>query len=349
MFKRFISILTVVSLLSCIISASLGATAAYEENIIYGDLDGDKEVKIEDARIVLKLAAGVKAPSKSQLARADINFDGKITIFDARQILRGAVGLASLQPSGAFKGFDGGDAFESEENLVEYFNGALNKIKNVSASNKKSIAATITKVENDKLLNFDIKTVELPAFSFGTSAEGIASMVEEHMTEDDKENIVTVIPFGSQDFSAVSVENEDYVSDLSVSDIYGSRASYDSEAKEITIEIALPDTEIETAMHSAYSKVMDTSAMIEEQDSTLLKLMGSTSGGGAMFRQFKDCVLTVVVDVESNKHNVKSYKITYQSNVYVAQASFSSLANLKGITIEKEHTIDYESFIWNEK
>ena len=196
----------------------------------------------------------------------------------------------------------------------------------------------------------NIKEVELPVFG-NASAEGIASMVEESLTEDDKENESIVIPFGSDDFSLVSVEGENYVSKLSVYDVFGSRASYDIELGQMTIEIALPDTEIEMANQSAYASVLNTADMITEQNTTLMKLMKASSGESAMLREFKNCVLKIVVDVATN--NVLSYTVSYQSKVYVAQTNFGigslSAAKLKGIEFEKDHLIRYEDFQWPSK
>lgn len=351
MFKRFITVLTVVSLLFSIMSLGFISNAAYTDEILYGDVNGDGVVDTKDARSALELASGLTLlEDEAQLTRSDVNFDGYITIFDARQILRGAAGLATLQPSGAFSGFDGGGIFSDEDSLVAFFNGYLNKIKVVESEEKQYIAATITKTESDNLTSLNIKEVELPVFG-NASAEGIASMVEESLTEDDKENESIVIPFGSDDFSLVSVEGENYVSKLSVYDVFGSRASYDVELGQMTIEIALPDTEIEMANQSAYASVLNTADMITEQNTTLMKLMKASSGESAMLREFKNCVLRIVVDVATN--NVLSYTVSYQSKVYVAQTDFGigslSAAKLKGIEFEKDHLIRYEDFQWPSK
>ena len=355
MFKRLFTVLTVVSLLVSVMSVGFISNAAYTEETIYGDVNGDGVLDTKDARCALEIASGLALlEDEAQLNRSDVNFDGYVTIYDARQILRGAAGLASLQPSGAFTGFDGGGIFNNEESLVAYFNGVLNRIKVVDGE-EKMIAATITKTEADQLDDgedgFDIAEVELPALGFGASAEGIAQMVKENLTEDDKENVVTVIPFGSTDFSQVSVEDESYVSNLTVYDVFGSRASFDAALGQLTIEIALPDTEIEMANQSAYSKVFNTSDMIAEQDTTLMKLIKVSSGETAMLREFKNCVLKIVVDTATN--NVLSYIATYESKVYVAQTTIgignTLNAKLKGVEFKKNHSVKYEDFQWPAK
>ena len=99
MFKRFITVLTVVSLLFSVMSLGFVSNAAYTEEILYGDVNGDAVVDTKDARAALELASGLALlEDEAQLTRSDVNFDGYITIFDARQILRGAAGLATLQP-----------------------------------------------------------------------------------------------------------------------------------------------------------------------------------------------------------------------------------------------------------
>lgn len=351
MLKKFITILTIVALLCSVMSLGFTATASYTDETVYGDVNGDGVVDTEDARVALKIAAGLHVlDSEDQLIRTDVNFDGLVTSLDARQILRGAAGLATLQPSGAFNGFDGGGVFTDEESLVTLFNAYLNKIKVVENEEKQYIAATITKTESDNLTSLNIKEVELPILG-NASAEGVADMVEESLTEDDKENESIVIPFGSTDFTLVSVEGENYVSKLAASDVFGSKASYDAELGQLTIEIALPDTEIEMSPQSAYAKVLNTNDMIAEQNTTLMKLMKASSGETAMLREFKNCVLTIVVDVATN--NVLSYIVSYQSKVYVAQTNFGigslSAAKLKGIEFEKDHLIKYEDFQWPSK
>lgn len=352
MFKRIVTLLTVTALLCSLLSIGFSGSAVYDDDTVYGDVDDSGKVDIEDARLALQLASGViLVKDEAQLKRGDVNFDGAITVFDARQILRGVAGLATLQPSGAFSGFDDSGLFSgSEEVFIAYFNAFLNKIKVTKSEDEKYIAATITKTESDNLTDFNIKEVEIPAFSFGTSAEGITEMVKKELTEDDKENVVTTIPYGSNDFTLVSVEGDDYVSNLAVSDIFGAKAVYDSENGLITMEVALPNTEMEMATQSAYAKVLNVTDIVAEQDTTLLKLIKNSSGESAMLREFKNCVLKIVVDVATA--NVQSYTISYESYVHVSETNFGlsslSFAKLKEITLQKTHLIKYEDFQWPE-
>lgn len=349
MFKRFVTIIMIISILCSVVSSGITATAYYEAEIIYGDVDGSGIVDTEDARLALQLASGVAVfEDDVQLKRTDINFDGVVTIFDARQILRGIAGLATLQPSGAITGFDGGGIFGNEATLVAYFNAYLNKIKVTESEENQYIDPDITKTTTDYLTKLNIKEMEIPSFGFGISAESIASMVEEALTEDDSENEITEI-YSGDDFSFVSVEGENYVSNLSASDVFGSRASYDEELDQVTIEIALPDTEIEMTAQSAYSKVLNASQLIAEQDTVLMSLIKGSTEETSMLREFKNCVLKLVVDRATA--NVISYTISYQSKVYVAKVDFTigsfNMAALKGIEFEKEHLIKYENFNWD--
>lgn len=351
MFKRIITVLTVVAMLCSVMSLGFIASASYTNETLYGDVNGDGIVDTEDARCALQLASGLALiENAEQLTRSDVNFDGYVTVFDARQILRGAAGLATLQPSGAFSGFEDEGIFSgNEEVLVSYFNACLNRLKVVDGDNKQ-VAVTITKTESDNLTNFNIKEVELPVFG-NASAEGIASMVEESLVEEDEDNLVTIIASGDSSFDGLSVEGEDYVSNLSVSDVFGARASHQKteDGRDlITIEIALFDTEIENATQSGYAKVLNVSEIIAEQNTTLMKLMKASSGETAMLREFKNGVLTLVV--EASTANVLSYTISYQSKVYVAQTSVgignTLKAKLKGVEFEKDHLVKYEDFQW---
>lgn len=356
MFKRFITVLTVVSLLFSILSLGFTANAYYNNDILYGDVDGipdekgEYDVDTADALLALRIASGVETlEDEEQLVRADVNFDGYVTLFDARQILRGAAGLASLQPSGAFEGFeDNGLFYGEEERLVAYFNAYLNRIKVVESEENKYIAATITKTEWDSWIDDkDVPFIkEANLFGETVDVSSIADTVKQALVEDDKDNRdePEIISFGSDKYSEVSVEGEDYVSNLSVSDVYGSRASYDNATGQLTIEIALLDTEIEMANQSAYSKVFNTTEMIAEQNTTLMKLMKMSSGEASMLREFKNGVLKIVVDV--NTSNVLEYTATYESKVYVSQVQFTSALSLKHVNYRKMHVVKYEDFQW---
>ena len=220
--------------------------------------------------------------------------------------------------------------------------------KVIEKNGKQYIAPGMTKTESDTLTKLNIKELELPAFNFGMDAEGITDKIEEALTEDDKENETTEITAGSDDFSLVSVEGESYVSNLSASDIYGSKVVYDKDIGQVTMEIALPDTEVEMVEQSAYAKVLNAAQLLEEQDTVLMSIIKGSSDKTAILRELKNCVLTLVVDVKSDK--VISYTISYESKVYVAETNIviASIfeAKLKGIEFQKEHIVKYDNFEW---
>ena len=345
--KRIVILLTVTAMLLTVLSAGFSGFAVYEEGIIYGDIDGDKVVSTADARLALQVAAGLKSIADEDVFnRADINFDGAITIFDARQILRCATGLVSLQPTGSFSGFDGGGIFKTEEDVVIVFNYALNRIK----TEDNGYAASLVKTESDQLTAFSIEEIELVGINFGTGADAVAKMVKDIIVSDDEQNTVTAIAQGSQNYTLMSIEGSPYVSKLTAGDLYGVKASLDNEKGYITISVALPDTEIEAVTQSSYSKAFNTEMMLEESDSIIVKLLGSNSVDSAMRREYKNCVLTVVIDTANL--DVVSYDASYESHVYIAEASMktgvftSSLAKMKNVTFAKTHSIKYEDFQW---
>ena len=63
-----------------------------------GDIDGDGEVTVKDARYALRQAVGLieLAVNSKPYTAADADRDGTVSVRDARLILRGAVGLEKL-------------------------------------------------------------------------------------------------------------------------------------------------------------------------------------------------------------------------------------------------------------
>ena len=94
--KKFLSILLCAVLLA---GSALVGTAA-EGDIVYGNVDGDREISANDARLVLRYSVGLEQFTEDQLLAGDVNGDGAVTAGDARLILRGAVGLESTATFG---------------------------------------------------------------------------------------------------------------------------------------------------------------------------------------------------------------------------------------------------------
>ena len=357
MFKRFITIITVAALLCSVMSLGFGAYASDTAKIIYGDVDGNGKVDTQDARKALRLASGVELlENAEQFERTDVNFDGYVTVFDARQILRGTIGLVALQPSGAFDGFDGGGLFANEEQVVAVFNSALNKIK-VTTDENRYIAASMLKTEVNKLTDLNIKSATL--LGEEVSIESIADFIKKELTSEDPETEPVIIERGNTDFSLIPVEDADYVSKLSGSEVFGTKVSYyfdeiDRYSGELTIDIAIPDADVEAIEQSAYSKVLNVENMVAAQESTLMKLVQSSAGETAMRREFKNGVLSLCVelfvDIETSSlviGDVISYSTKYDSQVYVAESNVK-LTKLKDITYTKEYSVEYTNFQWSE-
>ena len=69
--------------------------------VMMGDINGDRQVSVADARLVLRKAVGLESFSEVQTKLADVDFDKKVTVADARCILRASVGLEKLNNNGS--------------------------------------------------------------------------------------------------------------------------------------------------------------------------------------------------------------------------------------------------------
>lgn len=85
--------MTISLVLSCVLFSSLFVFNAYAEDVIKGDINGDGEVKVADARIVLSMAAHITEPD---VQKADMNSDGIVSLEDARAVLAISVDLVEL-------------------------------------------------------------------------------------------------------------------------------------------------------------------------------------------------------------------------------------------------------------
>lgn len=65
--------------------------------VVLGDTDCDGKVTASDARLALRIAAGLDKASDAVLSACDANSDGDVTANDARAILRAASGLEALE------------------------------------------------------------------------------------------------------------------------------------------------------------------------------------------------------------------------------------------------------------
>lgn len=72
--------------------------AAALNEVTYGSVNGDKEVKSDDARLILRASVGLEKFGISELKAADLDYDGNISSADARLCLRMSVGLTVTKP-----------------------------------------------------------------------------------------------------------------------------------------------------------------------------------------------------------------------------------------------------------
>ena len=329
-----------------------------------GDADGNDAVDIEDALLVLQVASGSKAQWEiPYFANADVDCDEKITIFDARQILRCTAGLTTLEPTGAFMGFEGnayGDhSKENAQKAIEIFNFYLNNIKDPETE---TLNAGFTKSEVQALYlgedGLNIGTVEVFGTDMGKLVDEIAAKITEKISESDADKTGDVISKGSSCYENISVEGQTYVSQLTADDVCGIRFNIDYETMIATIEVALYDTVMEKAAEKDYDKVLDTERMVTASTGTLSKIVDYTTSDPIMTREFRNCVLKVEILLdEATGGRVISYTISYDEYAYVHEAtlalklsSVSSLLSgkvkIKNTEMTRYHIIEYTNFQW---
>lgn len=338
--KKFICILTVITLLFSMGALSLTASALIDTSIVYGDLNGDGKVDLNDARGVLEVAAGLSSISDPAVAkRADINSDNAVTLYDARQILRGCADLTELQPTGAFSGFEGDETFQTPEHAIAVFNTFLNNVKSEKPGFIRS--------EEVDVINFDIKEMNLVGINFGNTTEGIVAMIRDMIVTESEPELAQTIIKGQNCDNAMSAETESYVSKLDQSDVYGIRADYDDKGN-MTIEVALADCEIANVSQTAYADVFNPAILQENSESTVENVFGANTFEDARKKELKNTVLKVVINTETAQ--VVSYSTTYETHMYLENSVFginSTLsAKLKGVEYATRITVSYDNFQW---
>lgn len=338
--KKFICILTVITLLFSMGALSLTASALIDTSIVYGDLNGDGKVDLNDARGVLEVAAGLSSISDPAVAkRADINSDNAVTLYDARQILRGCADLTELQPAGAFSGFEGDEYFQTPDQAIAVFNTFLNNVKSEKPGFIRS--------EEVDVINFDIKEMNLVGINFGNTTEGIVAMIRDMIVTESEPELAQTIIKGQNCDNAMSAETESYVSKLDQSDVYGIKADYDEKGI-VTIEVALADCEIANVSQTAYADVFNPAILQENSESTVENVFGANTFEDARKKEFKNTVLKVVIDTETAQ--VLSYTTTYETHMYLENSAFginSTLsAKLKGVEYATRITVFYDNFQW---
>lgn len=135
-FKKFVAVA-----IAAVIAFSFMTTAfaAY-----YGDLNGDEKVNSTDALIVLKYTVGKETEIDEKVA--DINSDGKVNSTDALAILRISVGQGQLEEIPEEKP----SAPSSKEEIVEFYNNAVNKVIDEKTGYTKQRTTTVTELDAGK-------------------------------------------------------------------------------------------------------------------------------------------------------------------------------------------------------
>ncbi len=341
MFKKFISILVVATIICSVFSLGMSAAALVDTNIIYGDVNGDGKVDTTDANIALKAVAGLSSITElSAIKRCDVNGDGNITIFDARQILRSCASLANLQPTGAFSGYEG-DSSIGAQNAVLYFNTALNRVK--------AEMPGFTRSETADVKDFKIESVSLSGINVGETAASVSEAVKEMIVRESEPEAVQTSLKGTNCDNAMSKETETYVSKLNESEALGVKFSEDKENGIITIEIALPDGDLDNISQTAFDDVFNTDILVENSENVLENVFGSTSLNDAVRKGIKNCTLKASFDKATG--NVISYTTAYETDMYIKDSTIGInggilSAQLSGITYSTSISVTYSDFQW---
>lgn len=328
--KKILAITLVLTICVSIFSLGFTTNAA---SALWGDADGNGKVETTDALIVLRVAAGIDSELSADVKKlCDVNEDGAITLFDARKILRAAAGLINLQPTGAFNGFNGGGVFNSEEELVTYFNKNLNRIKEEKFG--------FTKTSDVELEKFEFKEASF----MGVTTDKTDDIIQGIFTTvgSQKEEELYVVE-GTSSVNKINVEGQNYVSKLTTADVYGATAKYDANRQNgiITISIALPDAEKSEVLDSAYGKVFNSDNLLSSTESMLNTILSNVADGSEVVH-YKNAILTAEFDVTTAE--VLKYSITYETTVYIASAQNKTLFTLKDVNYQTKNTIEYIDF-----
>ncbi len=338
MAKKILSIALVVAVLFTLFSTSLSASALIDTAITYGDFDGNGKVTTADAIEVLKVCAMLETIEDDIVyKRCDINSDGQITIYDARQILRACADIATIQPQGEFAGFDGGGVFIDPAIAVEYFNIAVNRIKKEKPGFERRESADVSGLK--------IQSVSLSGLQLGESVESVTTMIEEMLVNESEPEPVLVSIKGQNCDNAMSVETEEYVSRLSADEVLGVRCVEDKENGTITIEIALPDCDLDSVSQTAIGDVLSATILQENMDTIVGNVFGASEGGDSTRKTIKNCLLKAVISTSDG--SVLEYVTSYTTETKIAKSTLGLKggllsAELSGIEYRTAITVVYD-------
>lgn len=330
--KKLLALTLVLTIVMSVFSMAVTTNAA--SSGLRGDADGDGKITTTDALLVLRAAAGIEDTLSAETKiLCDVNEDGVISLSDARKILRGAAGLINLEPTGAFKGFYGGGYFSSEEELVEYFNTNINKVKSQKYG--------FTSLKDVEMQKFEYTSAKvLGAVETKNTDDIIQAIFDTAGSDSDTEELVV---YGTSSTNKMSVEGKTYVSALTAADVLGSKAEYDASRGVITITLAIPDSEKCDIMDSSYIKVFNTENLLGATETTLNSILTGIAEGTEVVH-YKNAVLVAEFEVATG--NVTNYQTTYETNVYIDEAQ-NGIITLEGVTYETKNTVDYIDFCYD--
>ncbi len=334
--KKILALVLVMSLIMSMFALTVTTGA---QSTVLGDADNSGDVTSNDALLILRAAAGIEDNlSDEAKALCDIDGDGYISLFDARRILRAAAGLTNLAPTGKFKGYtDRNQIFGSQEEALTFFNINLNKIK----SEKFGFTA-MTDVEMKEFKADKITLLGQEAQNTATLIEGIMNTIG---SESDEEYYVA---YNTSSTNKMSIEGQSYVTRLNNQDVLGMKVEFDATRHPenggvITITIAIPDTEKVDINDSSYIKVFNSENLLGATETALNTILTKVADGTEVVH-YKNAVL--VAEFEAGTGYPVSYSTSYETNVFVANAS-RSLYTFENLNYKTENKVDYIDFIYD--
>lgn len=232
--------------------------------------------------------------------------------------------------TGAFSGFDGGTVFASQEDLLEFFNTNINRIKSEKpAFNLKEWDNVTAKVIN-------------PQGALAGASGSLITLLEDQLGDDETEVTPTVVSRHQNCDAIASVKNMDYVSRLESKDLYGASAVLDEDTGFVTIKIALYDIDVSELTGSPYTKVLNADTGEDSKVITTLTGIFDTDKS-SIERSYRNAVVTAVFDSVTGK--VVSYD-TYYDLYYVTGKITRSLLTADSVQISIENISQYRDFDW---
>ncbi len=163
--NRLLCVLLCVSVIFSLFSVSIMCSA--EESALLGDVDGDGEITVSDARSVLRMASGIDEVSS---LLADFDEDGIITSSDAQNILCTALGVPVIKKTGDNITEDGKYYPDNK-----YIKTITSKYKTIPAE---ALVAIYTDPESDSNFVLQFKKKSLVSKEYGRSQSDLEKVYQ---------------------------------------------------------------------------------------------------------------------------------------------------------------------------